>query len=92
MRSAESTTSVILDISEFRTSQRCAYSSHLIASYPVSVQNQSRSLAYFSAFLTINHLATCFKTHYHLVFVTLTLWDILLKELYLPFEAHTKNV
>ncbi|MDA9329114.1 hypothetical protein N9Q76_03180, partial [Flavobacteriales bacterium] len=33
--SAESTTSVIPNKSGFWTSQRCAYSSNLIASYPV---------------------------------------------------------
>jgi len=59
--SAESTISVIPDKSGFGTSQRCAYSSNLIASYPVSVrQNQLRSLAYFSPILTDNNLATCF--------------------------------
>ena len=74
----------------FGTSHWCVYSSNLIASYSVSVrQYRLRSLAYFHLNLTVSNLATCFASERYLrAFGTCTLWDILFKELYLPFKAH----
>ena len=60
--------------------------------YPVPVrQHQPRSLAYFSPWIAPNNLATCLASRRHpRASGTFTLWDILLKNLYLPFKAHKK--
>ena len=74
-----------------RTSVWCATSSNLIASYAVSVrQYRHHSLAYFSAWITPNHLATCLASrHDPSAYGTYTLWNTQFHELYSPFKAHT---
>lgn len=54
------------------------------------LQYRRRSLAYFSAYLAINHLATCFASgHDPSAYGTYTLWNVQFIELYSPFKAHT---
>ena len=46
---------------------------------------------FFSPNFTVSNLATCFASERYLrASGTFTLWDILVKELYLPFGAHTQ--
>ena len=81
-------------LEDIGTSAACDTSSSLIASYVVPVrQYRYRSLAYFSAWITPNHLATCLASgHDPSAYGTFTLWITQFHELNSPFKAHTSDM
>ena len=90
--SMPATSTISTSLESYRTSVSCATSSDLIASYAISVrQYRHHSLAYFSVWITPNHLATCLASrHDPSAYGTYTLWNVSLLRLYSPFKAHTR--
>ena len=76
------------------TSAACGTSSDLIASVCSFCSSvQTPRLAYFSVWITPNHLATCLASgHDPSAYGTFTLWITQFHELNSPFKAHTYDM
>jgi len=87
------TSTILAPLSRLGTSAACGTSSNLIASYVVPVrQYKHRSLAYFSAWITPNHLATCLAYRHDPAHTGLSPFGTLNFMSYIHHSRHTQCI